>query len=110
MAATYIEAIGHSSSVSQGMSMIRKLGRFVESSVFGTPTTLDWFIIGDGKELDVLDLHLSPYCFPFVIEHISDGTLMADGMIKTVFQLEEREKLFEYATGQYGDFKVAFTF
>lgn len=54
----YIEATGHPSSVTQGMNMIRKLGRFVEFSVFGAPTTLDWSVIGDGKELDVLGSQL----------------------------------------------------
>ena len=38
----YIEATGHPSSVIQGLSMIRKLGRFVEFSVFAAPTTVDW--------------------------------------------------------------------
>ena len=37
--------------VVQGMQMIRKLGTFVEFSVFAQPTTLDWSIIGDRKEL-----------------------------------------------------------
>ena len=106
----YIEATGHPSSVTQGMDMIRKLGRFVEFSVFGAPTTFDWSTIGDGKELDVLGSHLSPYCFPFVIEHIANGTLKTDGMIEHTFQLEDWEKAFDYATGKYGDFKVAFTF
>ena len=32
----YIEATGHPSSVEQGLKMIRKLGRFVEFSVFGS--------------------------------------------------------------------------
>ena len=50
----YIEATGHPSSVQQGLNMIRKLGRFVEFSVFGQPATIDWSIIGDRKELDVL--------------------------------------------------------
>ena len=62
----YLEATGHPSSVKQGLDMIRKLGRFVEFSVFGSETTVDWSIIGDGKELDVLGAHLSPYCFPFL--------------------------------------------
>ncbi len=106
----YIEATGHPSSVNQGLQMIRKLGRFVEFSVFGSDTTVDWSIIGDGKELDVLGAHLSPYCFPFVIEHIADGTLKTDGIIQKSFKLEEWEKAFEYATGKYGDFKVVFTF
>ena len=106
----YIEATGHPSSVTQGMDMIRKLGRFVEFSVFGAPTTLDWSVIGDGKELDVLGSHLSPYCYPFVIEHIADGTLKTDGMIRSTFPLEDWETAFDYATGKHGDFKVAFTF
>lgn len=106
----YIEASGHPSSVIQGMDMIRKLGRFVEFSVFEAPTTLDWSIIGDGKELDVLGSHLSPYCYPFVIEHIEDGSLKTDGIIEQTFNLEDWETAFDYAIGKYGDFKVAFKF
>jgi L-iditol 2-dehydrogenase len=90
--------------------MIRKLGRFVEFSVFGKETTLDWSIIGDRKELDVLGSHLSPYCFPYVIEKIGDGTLKTDGVVSSVFKLEEWEKAFDYATGKYGDYKVVLTF
>jgi len=82
----YIEATGHPSSVTQGMSMIRKLGRFVEFSVFAAPATLDWSIIGDRKELDVLGSHLSPYCFPFVIENITNGTLKTDGVVSKNIQ------------------------
>ena len=67
-------------------------------------------IIGDGKELDVLGSHLSPYCFPFVINHIHDGALKTDGIIKTFFNLEDWEKAFDYATGKHGDFKIAFKF
>ncbi len=106
----YIECTGHPSSVNQGLQMIRKLGRFVEFSVFGESVTVDWSIIGDGKELDVLGAHLSPYCFPFVIDHIYDGTLKTDGVVTSVFSIDEWEKAFEYATGKYGDFKVAFRF
>lgn len=45
----YIEATGHPSSVVQGLNMVRKLGRYVEFSVFGEPTTVDWSIIDDRK-------------------------------------------------------------
>lgn len=106
----YIEATGHPSSVVQGLKMIRKLGRFVEFSVFGEPVTVDWSIIGDRKELDVLGSHLSPYCYPFVIENIYNGNLKTDGVVSKWFSIEEWEKAFEYATGKYGDFKVAFQF
>lgn len=106
----YIEATGHPDSVSQGLDMIRKLGRFVEFSVFGKAVTVDWSIIGDGKELDVLGAHLSPYCFPFVIEHINDGKLKTDGLVNTLFDLKDWKFAFDYATGKYGDIKVAFKF
>jgi L-iditol 2-dehydrogenase len=103
----YIEATGHPSSVIQGLSLIRKLGTFVEFSVFGEPATVDWSIIGDRKELNILGSHLSPYCFPYVIEGIASGVLKTDGMIRNMFPLAEWEKGFEYAAGKYGDLKVA---
>lgn len=106
----YIEATGHPSSVVQGLSMVRKLGRFVEFSVFSAPTSVDWSIIGDRKELDILGAHLSPYAYPFVIENITNGNLKTDGLISSQFKIEEWEKAFEYATGKYGDFKVALVF
>ena len=106
----YIEATGHPSSVVQGLKMIRKLGTFVEFSVFGEPTTVDWTLIGDNKELDVLGSHLSPYCYPYVIENIANGSLKTDGIVSRYFDLENWEEAFDYATGRYGDFKVAFKF
>lgn len=106
----YIEATGHPSSVGQGMRMIRKLGRFVEFSVFANETSLDWSIIGDRKELDVLGAHLSPYCFPFVIENIASGRLKTNGIVSRTFSLEDWNAAFEYATGKHGDFKVAIVF
>lgn len=106
----YIEATGHPSSVIQGMQMIRRLGRFVEFSVFGEPVELDWSIIGDTKELDVLGSHLSPYCFPPVIENIGSGKLKTDGVVTKLFKLEEWERAFECAGGRDGDLKVAFEF
>lgn len=106
----YIEATGHPDSVSQGLEMIRKLGRFVEFSVFSKTASIDWSVIGDGKELDVLGSHLSPYCFPFVIENINSGNLKTDGIVESFFELKDWKKAFEHATGKYGDFKVAFRF
>ena len=107
---TYIEATGNPASVTQGLNMIRKLGRFVEFSVFGSETTADWSIIGDMKELDLLGAHLSPYCYPFVIENIASGKLKTKGVVSTVLPIEEWEKGFELAAGNQGDFKVGILF
>lgn len=88
----YIEATGHPKSVEQGLQMIRKLGTFVEFSVFSDPVTVDWSIISDRKELDILGSHLGPYCYPLVIEGIGNGDLPTEGVVTHELPLEEYEK------------------
>lgn len=85
----YIEATGHPKSVEQGLLAIRKLGRFVEFSVFKDPVTVDWSIIGDRKELDIMGAHLGPYCYPLVIEGIASGRLPTEGMVTHRLPLEK---------------------
>lgn len=91
----YIEATGHPKSVEQGLSMIRKLGRFVEFSVFKDPVSVDWSIISDRKELDVLGSHLGPYCYPLVIDGIGDGSFPTEGVVTHKLPLEKFEEGFE---------------
>lgn len=84
----YIEATGAPQSVEQGLSMLRKLGRFVEFSVFKDPVTVDWSIISDRKELDILGAHLGPYCYPLVIEGIQNGDCPTAGVVTHKLPLE----------------------
>lgn len=91
----YIEATGHPSSVLQGLKMIRKLGRFVEFSVFSHDVTCDWSIISDRKELDVLGAHLSPYVYPFVIDAIADGRLPTEGVVTHKLALKDYDDGFK---------------
>ncbi|WP_445989516.1 MDR/zinc-dependent alcohol dehydrogenase-like family protein [Chromobacterium haemolyticum] len=77
----YIEVTGHPKSVSQGLAMLRKLGRFVEVGVFKDPVCEDWSIISDRKELDILGSHLGPYCYPHVIDGILDQSLPTQGVV-----------------------------
>jgi threonine dehydrogenase-like Zn-dependent dehydrogenase len=103
----YIEATGHPSSVKQGLEMIRKMGRFVEFSVFKDLVTVDWSIISDRKELDLLGAHLSPYSYEWVIQWIADGSLPTEGVVSHKFALEDWQTAFEYAaTGKENAFKV----
>ena len=73
----YIEATGHPQSVIQGLQMIRRLGTFVEFSVFGEPTTVDWTVIGDTKELNIHGAHLSPFTYPLAIDMLLKGQVPA---------------------------------
>ena len=106
----YIESTGNPASVVQGLTIIRKLGTFVEFSVFGKETTVDWSIIGDRKEIDIRGSHLSPYAYPFVIENMMNGNLKTDGVVTSILPIEEWEKGFDLATGREGDLKVVLTF
>ena len=56
-----------------GLQMIRKLGTFVEFSVFNEPATVNWTVIGDTKELNIHGSHLGPYCYPKAIAALADG-------------------------------------
>ncbi|MDR3515306.1 MAG: alcohol dehydrogenase catalytic domain-containing protein [Azospirillaceae bacterium] len=85
----YIEATGHPNGVIQGLEMIRKLGRFVEFSVFSGPTTVDWSVIGDRKELDIRGSHLGPYSYETAIDLFSRGKLTAEGIVTHQYALED---------------------
>ncbi len=84
----YIEATGSASGVGQGLDIIRKLGRYVEFSVFGSDATVDWSIIGDRKELDVRGAHLGPYCYPVAIDLLERGLVTSRGIVTHDYPLE----------------------
>jgi threonine dehydrogenase-like Zn-dependent dehydrogenase len=93
----YIEATGHSSGVTQGLELIRKLGRFVEFSVFGSETSADWSIIGDRKELDIRGAHLGPYCYPIAIDLLMRGLCTSDGIVTHKYELGDWDEALKVA-------------
>ncbi len=74
----YLEGSGHPSAVPQGLALLRKLGTYVEYGVFGSDVSVDWSIISDDKELDVLGAHLGPHCWPAAIRMLESGLLPMD--------------------------------
>ena len=93
----YIEATGSPSGAVQGLELVRKLGRFVEFSVFGKDTTVDWSIIGDRKELDVRGAHLGPYCYPIAIDLLARGLVTSRGIVTHDYPLERWDEAIEVA-------------
>jgi len=102
----YIEATGYPSSVTQGLEAIRKNGRFVEFSVFNEPVTCNWSVIGDGKELDLYGVSLSPGCFPAVIDGIYSEKLNTSGMVTHTFHLEDFKTAFDLCMDGRENIKV----
>ncbi|NCD32217.1 MAG: erythritol/L-threitol dehydrogenase [Spartobacteria bacterium] len=95
----YIEATGHPAAVPQGLRLIRKLGRFIEFSVFGAETTVDWSIIGDRKELDIRGAHLGPYSYPIAIGLFQRGLATAEGIVTHSYPLKDSKEAFKMAAG-----------
>jgi threonine dehydrogenase-like Zn-dependent dehydrogenase len=85
----YIDGTGHPSAVGQGLNLLRKLGTYVEYSVFGSDVTVDWSIISDDKELNVLGAHLGPHCWPAAIKMIEEGKLPLEAICTHQFGLSE---------------------
>ena len=98
----YLEVTGHPSSVGQGLEMISKGGRFVEFSVMSGPSTIDWSIIGDAKEITIVGSQLSPYCYPDVIEGIGNGEIHTEGVVSHIFALEDWAEAYRVAQSGKG--------
>jgi threonine dehydrogenase-like Zn-dependent dehydrogenase len=88
----YLEGTGHPSAVPQGLKILRKLGTFVCYSVFKEDITVDWSIISDDKELDVLGAHLGPHCWPRAIAMIESGKLPLDKICTHQLPLADFQK------------------
>ena len=104
----YIEATGHPASIVQGLDAICKNGRFIEFSLFNEQVKCNWSVIGDGKELDLYGVSLSPNCFPPVIEGISSGKLNTSGIVTHSFKLEDFASAFNACMDGRNSVKVIF--
>lgn len=102
----YIEATGHPEGVEQGLQMIRRLGTFVEFSVFGQPTTVDWTTVGDGKELDIHGSHLGPWCYGPAIDCVLRGRIDVEPVISHVLPLERFAEGFSLVANGRDSIKV----
>ena len=99
----YIEGTGHPSAVKQGLNLLRKLGTYVEYSVFGSEVTVDWSIISDDKELNVFGAHLGPHCWPAAIKMIESGILPMNEICTDQFPLEKFQDALDTVADSAGE-------
>lgn len=102
----YIEATGHTEGVIQGLRMIRRLGTFVQFSVFNEATTVDWTIIGDTKELNIHGSHLGPYCYPLAMDMLAKGQVPAGEIVSHEYELEKFPEAFQLVLEPIDSIKV----
>lgn len=99
----YIECTGHPSAVPQGLNLLRKLGTYVEYSVFGSDVTVDWSIISDDKELNVYGAHLGPHTWPTAVKIIESGILPLDEICTHQFPLDQFQEALDTVADSQGD-------
>ncbi|GGH66036.1 zinc-binding dehydrogenase [Rothia aerolata] len=99
----YIECTGHPSAVPQGLNLLRKLGTYVEYSVFGSDVTVDWSIISDDKELNVFGAHLGPHTWPTAVKIIESGILPLDEICTHQFPLDQFQNGLDTVADSQGD-------
>lgn len=98
----YLNGTGATAAVAQGLHLLRKLGTYVEYSVFGSDVSVDWSIISDDKELDVLGAHLGPHCWPPAIRLLESGKLPMDRVCTHQFGLGEFAKALDLVSDSSG--------
>ena len=103
----FIEASGAAPAVEQGMAMIRNQGTFIVFGVFKKPVTIDWTLIGDRKELNILGAHLGPHCYPVAIDMLAKGLLPMDDIISHTLPLSDFQKGIDLVTEGSKSLKVA---
>lgn len=102
----YIEASGSPKSATQGLSVLKNHGRFVQMGVLSDLVTADWNIIGDGKELTIIGSHLSANVYPAVIRGIEKGLIKTDGLISHTYKLADWKQAFDTAANDSTAVKV----
>jgi threonine dehydrogenase-like Zn-dependent dehydrogenase len=103
----YLEGTGHPSAVGQGLNLLRKQGRYVEYSVFGSDVTVDWSIISDDKELDVLGAHLGPHSWPAAVRMLESGMLPMDDICTHQLPMAEFRRGLELVSSGRESVKVS---
>jgi threonine dehydrogenase-like Zn-dependent dehydrogenase len=103
----YLEGTGHPSAVPQGLNLLRKMGTFVEYSVFKDNVSVDWSIISDDKELDVRGAHLGPHCWPAAIRMIESGRLPLDRIVTHQLPLKDFQQGLDLVADGRKSIKVA---
>lgn len=98
----YLEGTGATPAVGQGLNLLRKLGTYVEYSVFGSDVTVDWSIISDDKELNVLGAHLGPHCWPAAIKLLEQGKIPVDEICTHQFGLSDFQQALDLVADTSG--------
>jgi L-iditol 2-dehydrogenase len=88
----YIEASGSVASLRTGLEVLRKAGRLVVFGVYGQEATLDFNVVSEFKELEILGGHVSPNTYPLAIKYLAEGSVDWETMVTHTFPLAQYDE------------------
>lgn len=94
-----LEAAGNNKSVNAAVDMLRRGGRLMEFSVFAEEVSLDWSIISDIKELEIIGGHLGFNTYPTAIDFLSKGLITSKGIVTDPYPLTDFKKAIDISKG-----------
>ena len=97
-----LEASGSPSAVEQAFQMLRKGGRLMEFGVFAEKVAVDFSIISDIKELEIVGGHLSLNTYPLAIRYLERGMISTERIVTHDLPLNEWRKGIEIAEKRIG--------
>lgn len=105
-----LEAAGTESAVRQSVELLRKRGKMLVFGVYGEEAAIDWSIISDIKELEIIGGHLAPYVYPAAIRFLHKGYIRYDKIVTHNFPLKEWKEAIDTAEKRVGGaIKVSMT-
>ncbi len=94
-----LEAAGTNKSVQTAIDMLRRGGRLMEFSVFAQEVSLDWSIISDIKELEIIGGHLGFHTYKSAIDFLSKGLITSRGIASKPYALEDFKNAIDISKG-----------
>ncbi|UCF95152.1 MAG: alcohol dehydrogenase catalytic domain-containing protein, partial [Desulfobacterales bacterium] len=102
-----LEAAGSNKSVRSAIDMLRRGGRLMEFSVFAEEVALDWSIISDIKELEIIGGHLGFHTYKPAIDFMARGLITSRGIASEPYPLQDFKKAIDISKGaKHGSIKV----
>ncbi|MEM3410242.1 MAG: alcohol dehydrogenase catalytic domain-containing protein [Nitrososphaerota archaeon] len=84
-----LEAAGTPKAIEEAAQILRKRGRLVVFGVYAEKGGLDFSIVSDIKELEVIGGHLAPYVYPAAIRFLQKGYVRYDKIVTHNFPLKD---------------------
>jgi L-iditol 2-dehydrogenase len=88
----YIEASGSVASLRTGLDVLRKAGRLVVFGVYGQKATVDFNLVSEFKELEIVGGHVSPNTYPLAIRYLAEDLIDWQVMVTHTYPLAQFEE------------------